>query len=70
MAPFPEGPVEFLCECGDPGCAAKIEPTHQEWDFFAGRDGCLLLASAHTDVVEGRVVGEDPHRCFVAVVPD
>jgi hypothetical protein len=68
LVPVPEEPVKFLCECGDLGCSSRIELTHKEWDFFASTDGFLLLAPAHTDVLEGRVVGEDPR--FVVVAPN
>ena len=65
---FPaNGPVDFLCECGQDSCAVTIQLTEPQWDAVARDGDCILLASEHAEAVNGRrVVAENGRFLLVA----
>ena len=54
MTAAADGPVEFLCECGQLECTAMVGFTHRQFDVLLGEPDCVLVAAEHADVVNGR----------------
>jgi hypothetical protein len=64
-----DGTFEFLCECSQPGCSAKIELTERQWDALLDGGGSVLLAAEHAGAAEGRrIIAQD--GSFVLVASD
>ena len=39
--------LEFLCECGDANCAAKIELSHEEYERIRSDPATFVVLSGH-----------------------
>jgi hypothetical protein len=63
-----DGPVGFLCECGQDGCAATIELTHAQWGSLFCEDDSVLLAAEHVGAAADgrRVIAENGRFSLVA----
>ena len=64
-----DGAVELLCECGQADCTAMLQFTTVQYDALLNQDDCILLASDHAHVANGRRVVAENGR-FVVVAAD
>ena len=64
-----DGAVELLCECGREDCTATLKFTAVQYDALLNQDDCVLLASDHAHVADGRRVLAENGR-FVIVASD
>ena len=56
------GDAEFVCECADPDCVARVEATLAEYEQVRADGASFLLVPGHEDPrVEVVVVCEDDH---------
>ncbi len=54
--------AEFVCECSDPECAARLETTLEEYERVRADGATFLLVPGHEDTsVEAVVEREDEH---------
>jgi hypothetical protein len=63
-----DGPVDFLCECGEDSCAATIELTHAQWRSLFCEEESVLLAAEHSGAAADgrRVIAENGRFSLVA----
>jgi hypothetical protein len=50
--------IEFLCECGDPGCFQRVELSREEYETVRSHPARFFVASGHEDLTAGEVVVE------------
>jgi hypothetical protein len=46
---FEAGSTEFICECDDPQCTARVEMTIEEYEGVRAKGTTFLLAPGHGD---------------------
>jgi hypothetical protein len=61
-----EGPVPYLCECGDPGCFERVLLTDAEYELVRARAARFFVVAGHEDLSAGEVVVEEQARCTIA----
>lgn len=57
---FDAGSTEFICECDDPQCTARVEATLEEYEDVRANGAQFLLAPGHGDGAIERTVLEKP----------
>jgi hypothetical protein len=62
---FEAGSTEFICECDDPQCTARIEATLEEYEHVRADGARFLLAAGHGDKSIEQVV--EHHGSFMIV---
>jgi hypothetical protein len=62
---FEAGSTEFICECDDPQCTARVEATIDEYEGVRANGTTFLLAPGHGDKSIEQVV---EHRGTFVVV--
>jgi hypothetical protein len=55
---FDSDEAEFMCECGDPGCAERLEVPLDEYEHIRSDATTLLLDPEHVEPEVERVVRE------------
>jgi hypothetical protein len=51
-----EGPLPFVCECGDSACIRALSATAEEWERAHGREDQFLVLPGHVYPEYERVV--------------
>ena len=54
-----EDEVEFVCECGDPGCTEPLRLTVREYEWLRRDPARFAVLRGHEDSVEGEVVRDE-----------
>jgi uncharacterized protein YhfF len=62
---FEAGSTEFICECDDPQCTARVEVTIEEYEQIRADGARFLLAPGHGDKSIEEVV--ERHNTFMIV---
>ena len=57
--------AEFICECADPKCTARVHATIDEYEQVRATPTRFLLAPGHEDTSVERVVRESPRHAVV-----
>jgi hypothetical protein len=57
-----EGPVPYLCECGDPGCFEPVLLTSAEYELVRAHAARFVVVAGHQDLSAGEVVVEEQAR--------
>jgi hypothetical protein len=60
--------LELRCECGDPGCLARILPTHAEYESVRAYGSRFLVFVNHENPETASVVSENERFAIVDVV--
>ncbi len=56
------------CECGDPGCATLVAPTHAEYEAVRARGSHFIITLDHEDPEHAWVLSEDDRFAVIDVV--
>jgi len=65
---FEAGSTEFICECDDPQCTARVEATLEEYEQVRADGATFLLAPGHGDKSIEEVVEHHGHFMVVEKV--
>lgn len=57
--------MEFVCECADPTCTARVAVTLKEYERIRADGATFLLAPGHQDPRVEAVVQDDGERAIV-----
>ena len=58
--------VELLCECGMPGCRARLDVTLDEYAEVREQPGWFLIKPEHETAAITEIVGQNPRYWIVA----
>jgi hypothetical protein len=67
---FDSDEAEFMCECGDPGCAERLEVPLDEYERIRSNATTFLLDPEHVEPEVERVVRERPGYAVVRKVDE
>jgi hypothetical protein len=60
--------LEFRCECGDPDCLERIQPTHAEYEAVRAYGSRFIVHVNHENPETASVVGENGRFSVIEVV--
>jgi hypothetical protein len=66
----PDGTAEYICECSDTGCTAKIELKLFQYEAVRARPKCFFIVTGHERLEVERVVDQvDGYVVVEKIVP-